>query len=49
MKHLIQRNKIFQLLNNLPRGRICLKGSPPKLKEVGDNSDRPEQGDCYGS
>ena len=47
MKHLRQRNKIFQLLVNLPRGRICLKTSPQKSKNVEDNSGELEQTDHY--
>jgi hypothetical protein len=47
MKHLIQRNKIFQLLNNLPRGRICIKASPLKPKDTEDYSNELEQADYY--
>ena len=43
MKHLRQRNKIFQLLVNLPRGRICLKISSHKTKNVEENSGEFEQ------
>jgi hypothetical protein len=43
MKHLRQRNKIFQMLINLPRGRICLKNSSPKTKNVEDDSGEFEQ------
>lgn len=47
MKHLRLRNKIFQLLTNLPRGRICLKPSPSKLKKTEDNSNELEPPDKY--